>query len=646
MGQKLKVGDGLHLLDEDFEVLYFATPGCSPLRKLVQSACGEQNGILFGDTRWTIDVPVGEGRPARRVELGKNRRGPHGPDLLGFRLDGHECLAYPNMVQALGKVRWGDTARPTLTVTSPPNSTGTFSAGKEGAGFCLSLHLRTRDEDISAGQPGRWSRKPPRRGASPATPGAGSPLAEGAAVLIGTTFPLDPPRTTSTSTSHRSGAGRPADRTQQQGEGGEYVAWLDEVYSIQHKLVLAIWTLADGKPFTYVLRNSLEPVLAALNVHRPRKVCEYARVRDWPTIAHNGLSNLEMALAITDAGVEAVAELVDGDHAVARAKVKALAQAAAAEATPAAGGRRRPRRPPGPRTREVDVEAVLVDVTGADDGVDEAQALAQARVEGDEVSEVAAPSAAAATKRRRNQNPPLLKPSEPGRVGAKRSKAATPPSAVGDPFFASSSAVVRHEDEECAATEIMDDDDVAVGMDGLGSDAEAEAEAEGEGEAEAEGEAEGGAEAPSTATATATATAPPPHEAPRGNEIGALDAIIALEKRAEAVCTQFEFSCDDDAVAEAFGAAVTVFLKRNRGRPPDQSDYDALYEQVRQRLARQQSINGLTFDDAMALLGEIRAAKAVPARLAAMELRIGGCFTAPGGAAAGSAGPSSGSQAS
>jgi hypothetical protein len=67
---------------------------------------------------------------------------------------------------------------------------------------------------------------------------------------------------------------------------------------------------------------------------------------------------------------------------------------------------------------------------------------------------------------------------------------------------------------------------------------------------------------------------------------------------------------------------------------------------VRQRLAREQSLNGLTFDDAMALLGEIRAAKALPARLAAMELRIGGCFAAPGSAAAGGAGPSSGSQAS
>ena len=106
--------------------------------------------------------------------------------------------------------------------------------------------------------------------------------------------------------------------------------------------------LVDGKPFTYVLRNALEPVLAALNVHRPRKVCEYARVKDWPTIAHNGHTSLEMALAITDAGVEAMAELVDGDHAVARAKVKALVRGRR-QATPVAAGRRPAAL--GPRTR-------------------------------------------------------------------------------------------------------------------------------------------------------------------------------------------------------------------------------------------------------------------------------------------------------
>ena len=462
MAQRLKVGEVLHLLDDDAEVFHFATPACAPLRKLIQSACEEQGGITWGDPRWVIDVPVGgEGRPVRRIEIGKNRQDPHGPDLLGFRLDGHLHLAYPNMVEALGKVRWGDTARPTLTVTSPPNSTGTFCAGKDGAGFCLSLRLRTRDEDTPAGQSGRWSRKPPRRGASLVAPAA--PGAEGEGVLVGTTFPLDPPR--STSTSRRLGAGRSADCTQQESEGGEYAAWLDEVHSIQHKLVLAIWTLVDGKPFTYVLRNALEPVLAALNVHRPRKVCEYARVKDWPTIAHNGLSNLEMALAITDAGVEAMAELVDGDHAVARAKVKALVRAAAAEATPVAAGRRRPSRPPEPRTREVNVDAVFVDVTGADDGVDEAQAPAQAQTEEDEVAEVAA--LGGSSNETASQAAPTPARTNRARAGqGQTQQGRAPPCAAGDAPDAASSAAVGQEEEECAATEIMEDDDVAMGWAG------------------------------------------------------------------------------------------------------------------------------------------------------------------------------------
>ena len=104
MAQRLKVGEVLHLLDDDAEVFHFATPACAPLRKLIQSACEEQGGITWGDPRWVIDVPVGgEGRPVRRIEIGKNRQDPHGPDLLGFRLDGHLHLAYPNMVEALAR---------------------------------------------------------------------------------------------------------------------------------------------------------------------------------------------------------------------------------------------------------------------------------------------------------------------------------------------------------------------------------------------------------------------------------------------------------------------------------------------------------------------------------------------------------------
>ena len=102
MAQRLKVGEVLHLLDDDAEVFHFATPACAPLRKLIQSACEEQGGITWGDPRWVIDVPVGgEGRPVRRIEIGKNRQDPHGPDLLGFRLDGTSRAH--GMVEALGR---------------------------------------------------------------------------------------------------------------------------------------------------------------------------------------------------------------------------------------------------------------------------------------------------------------------------------------------------------------------------------------------------------------------------------------------------------------------------------------------------------------------------------------------------------------
>ena len=198
---------------------------------------------------------------------------------------------------------------------------------------------------------------------------------------------------------------------------------------------------------------------------------------------------------------------------------------------------------------------------------------------------------------------------------------------------AASSAAVGQEEEECAAAEIMEDDDVAMGLGGLCSDDEAA------GEAGARPRANGGARHRHRHRGRAAASRGAarqrdrrPRRDHRAGEArrGGLHAV--------------EFSCDDDAVAEAFGAAVTAFLKRNRGRPPEQSDYDALFDQVRQRLARW-PINGLTFDDAMAL--PARFGPRSVARLAAMELRIGGCFAAPGGAAAaGGTGPSSGSQTS